>query len=103
MSENSLKDKFQGPYSAVEQQNEVNYVIKTPERRTSTTIVHVNLLKNYNSKLSEADLGLPDALPTLNTMYYTPVMESDFSPSLDVDVPVTNSSYKESSFNIRQY
>ena len=39
--------KFTGPYSVVRQVSEQNYLNATPDRRKSTQLCHVNLLKAY--------------------------------------------------------
>ena len=45
-----LKAKFSGPYSVVKNVNNNTYIIRTPDRRKPTQIIHVNLLKAYNSR-----------------------------------------------------
>ena len=77
-----LKAKFSGPYPVVKNVNNHTYIIKTPDRRKSTQIIHVNLLKSYHSRetgngssetvvnlnfkghLSEEDNSLEDLIPT---------------------------------------
>lgn len=39
--------KFAGPYSVVRKVSDVNYLIATPDRRKSSQLCHVNLLKPY--------------------------------------------------------
>ena len=45
-----LKAKFCGPYSVVKNVNNNTYIIRTPDRRKPTQIIHVNLLKAYHSR-----------------------------------------------------
>ena len=45
-----LKAKFSGPYSVVKNVNNNTYIIRTPDRRKPTQIIHVNLLKAYHSR-----------------------------------------------------
>lgn len=39
--------KFSGPYSVVKQVSERDYLVSTPDRRRSTQLCHINLLKPY--------------------------------------------------------
>lgn len=39
--------KFTGPYSVVRKVSDLNYVVATPDRRRSTQLCHINLLKPY--------------------------------------------------------
>lgn len=45
-----LQAKFLGPYSVVKKVSEQDYVISTPNRKKSTQLCHVNLLKLYHSR-----------------------------------------------------
>lgn len=42
-----LKSKYCGPYEVSQVLNSLNYVVKTPDRRKSTRIAHVNQMKLY--------------------------------------------------------
>ncbi|KAK4300206.1 hypothetical protein Pmani_027583 [Petrolisthes manimaculis] len=42
-----LQSRYHGPYVVEKKINEVNYVIKTPDRRKSERLIHINLLKAY--------------------------------------------------------
>ena len=44
-----LKSKFSGPYVIEKLVNNHNYIIKTPDRRKNTQLVHVNMLKKYHA------------------------------------------------------
>lgn len=48
--------KFAGPYMVVKQVTEQNYVIATPDRRKSTQLCHVNMLKPYYSRMPQPSL-----------------------------------------------
>ena len=39
--------KYLGPYTVVEKINELNYLIRTPDRRKSKQMCHINMLKQY--------------------------------------------------------
>lgn len=39
--------KFSAPYSVLQQVSDVNYLISTPDRRRSTQLCHINMLKPY--------------------------------------------------------
>lgn len=47
-----LGTRFCGPYPIVKKVSETNYVVKTPDRRRSTQLCHVNLLKPYYARSS---------------------------------------------------
>ena len=44
--------KFTGPYTVVRQVSEQNYLVDTPDRKKSTQLCHVNLLKAYYARIS---------------------------------------------------
>ena len=44
---NLLKARFHGPYEIMTKVNEVDYVVKTPDRRRPTQLCHVNMIKSY--------------------------------------------------------
>lgn len=43
----SFQAKFPGPHSVAKTVSDQNYVIPTPNRRSSTQLCHVNVLKPY--------------------------------------------------------
>ena len=47
VSKAPLSHKFSGPYTIKKCMNNNNYVVSTPDRRESSQLVHVNLLKKY--------------------------------------------------------
>ncbi|XP_066969281.1 uncharacterized protein [Macrobrachium rosenbergii] len=49
-----FKSKFSGPYVIQKRLNNQNYIIKTPDRRKNTRLVHVNMLKEYHADSSAA-------------------------------------------------
>ena len=52
-----LQSKFHGPYKVVKNSNNNTYVIETPDRKKSTQLIHINLLKKYHSRNPEAGCG----------------------------------------------
>ena len=48
--------EFSGPYDIVFQVTDQDYLIPSPNRRKSTQLCHVNLLKSYCSPSSRSDL-----------------------------------------------
>ncbi|XP_068235246.1 uncharacterized protein [Palaemon carinicauda] len=44
-----LREKYQGPYTITHRISPTNYIIATPDKRKSTQLVHINLLKAYLS------------------------------------------------------
>ena len=69
-SGSSLQHKFSGPYVIKKCMNNNNYIISTPDRRKSTQLVHVNLIKKYHG-------NPPVALHCLSDSNVTKVKEFD--------------------------
>lgn len=46
--EHPFRSKFGGPYTVIERESPVNYVIATPEGHKKKRLVHVNRLKRYH-------------------------------------------------------
>ena len=47
-----LQSKFHGPYKVVKNVNNNSYIIETPDRKKSTQLIHLNLLKKYHPRPS---------------------------------------------------
>ncbi|KAJ8245059.1 hypothetical protein COCON_G00236180 [Conger conger] len=56
-----LQAKFMGPYVLDKQLSEVNYLIRTPDRRKKVQLCHINLLKPYCSRIPEP--AVPPDIP----------------------------------------
>ena len=63
-----LQAKFFGPYVIERRIGEVDYVVRTPDRRKSRRVVHVNLLRKYISRVT--DTPLPLLLSLLLVRYF---------------------------------
>ena len=59
MTGSSLSAQFSGPYTVEKRISDTNYMVKTPERRRSSRICHVNMLKEYLER---------DSTPSLNRL-----------------------------------
>lgn len=51
--ENPLQARYFGPYEVESKMGDVNYVIKTPGRRKSRQLCHINMLKEYMERNGE--------------------------------------------------
>jgi len=51
-----LHTKFFGSYVIEKRIGEVNYVVRTPDRRKSRRVVHVNLLKKYIASVTDTPI-----------------------------------------------
>ena len=60
-STSPLKHKFSGPYVITKCVNNNNYIVDTPDRRKSSQLVHVNLIKRYHGKMPVALHCLSDS------------------------------------------
>ena len=60
---NPLQAKCHGPYEISSKLSDLNYVVKTPDRRKSTQLCHINMLKPYHQKTVDvvAIVTSPDA------------------------------------------
>lgn len=60
--------KYTGPYKIVRKVSDLNYLLSTPNRRRSTQLCHINLLKSYYSRFpvsaaaESSDLVIPVSL-----------------------------------------
>lgn len=52
-----LDARYSGPYDIVEKVSELNYVIRTPDRRKKKQLVHINLIKRYHEPNQELPLS----------------------------------------------
>lgn len=60
----ALSAKFSGPYDIVERLSDTDYVIRTPERRRTTRVCLINMLKQYYSRSHPDDKQkLPEVIP----------------------------------------
>ena len=49
---NTLQARYFGPYLIEKKENDLNYVIVTPDRRKTKQLCHVNMLKSYYERKS---------------------------------------------------
>ena len=64
-----LKSKYYGPYKVLDNVNNNTYVIETPDRKKSSQLVHINLLKEYHSRTAGAgyrDLNVSASVSVVN-------------------------------------
>ena len=56
-----LSLKLKGPYTVLEQQSPVNYLIQTPDRKRKTFLAHVDLLRKFyeRDKRFECNMSIP--------------------------------------------
>lgn len=66
----ALSAKFSGPYDIVERLSDTDYVIRTPERRRTTRVCHINMLKHYHSRSHPDDKQkLPEVIPPVTPQH----------------------------------
>ncbi|XP_068236136.1 uncharacterized protein [Palaemon carinicauda] len=83
-----LKAKFCGPYPIIKNVNNNTYIIKTPDRRKLTRIIHVNLLKAYHSR--ETGNGSSETVVNLNFKVETPGEDNSLEDLIASSMPQTN-------------
>lgn len=50
LQSNPLQARFHGPYEIYSKVNDLNYVVKTPDRRKPRQLCHINMLKPYHDR-----------------------------------------------------
>ena len=82
-----LQARYFGPYIVSEKKSEQNYVIKTPDRRKSQQLCHINMLKPYFERKKE--IG-PEVVNAVNVGLckdsYQPQILSDMTKLSNSDV-----------------
>ena len=58
---NPLQARFHGPYEIQTKVSNLNYVVKTPDRRKPTQLCHINMLKPYYDPSVETVSGVVDS------------------------------------------
>ena len=105
-----LQHKFSGPYVVKKCVNNNNYIISTPDRRKSSQLVHVNLIKKFHGNppvalhcLSDSSVLPPKEFNATVHQSKTPLsFNSDLYPSTDL-VSWTDSSNQEILKNVLVY
>ena len=79
-----LQAAYFGPYTVLKKVDELNYVVKTPDRRKAQQMCHINMIKPYYSRDHNESV--------LKTVYcpLTPVIKCDGDESVDFQIPDCN-------------
>ena len=79
-----LQAAYFGPYTVLKKVDELNYVVKTPNRRKAKQMCHINMIKPYYSRDHNESV--------LKTVYcpLTPVIKCDGDESVDFQIPDCN-------------
>ena len=70
-----LTAKYYGPYEVEKMENELNYVVKTPDRRKPRQRCHINMMKQYH-KRDKVHVQLNDAVDVVNAVIDVPEPDS---------------------------
>ena len=54
---NPLQARYYGPYEVVKKTSDVNYIFKTPGRKKSQQVCHINMLKLYIDRQDSVKLS----------------------------------------------
>ncbi len=73
----ALQTKFIGPYIVDRQLSEINYVVRTPDRRRKTNLCHVNMLK---TSVTRDELKPPKSAHVSTVDIFHPVTSSAYCP-----------------------
>ena len=69
IKESPLQARYHGPYIVESKQSDVNYIVKTPDRRKSRQLCHINMLKDYVDRNDSNDDSKPVCSVDLNDNY----------------------------------
>ena len=61
----SLQARYSGPYTVLRKVNDLDYVIATPDRRKGSRMCHINMLKEYCSRVNAATPETEPQVPVL--------------------------------------
>ena len=70
-----LTAKYYGPYEVEKMENELNYVVKTPDRRKPRQRCHINMMKQYH-KRDKVHVQLNGAVDVVNAVIDVPEPDS---------------------------
>ena len=88
VQDSPLQAKFCGLYPVVENVNNNTYIIRTPDRRKPTQIIHVNLLKAYHSR--ETGSGSVETVVNLNFKVDESKEDNSLEDLIHSSMPQTN-------------
>ena len=99
---NTLQARYAGPYLVEKKENDVNYVIVTPDRRKTKQLCHVNMLKPYYERKSGVQVvqtievnnnrNTEDTTELFNLSESTKVHNSDVLRDIDTKLSHLNES-----------
>lgn len=61
----SLQARYSGPYTVLRKVNDLDYVIATPDRRKGSRLCHINMLKEYCSRVDATSSETESPVPVL--------------------------------------
>ena len=83
-----LSAKFHGPYTVSKKIDDLNYVVETPDRRKSTQLCHVNMIKPYfEAKATLSVLAANNKTQTDEINSQADVINLNDNVDTDVNVP----------------
>ena len=66
---NTLKARYHGPYEILNKVGEVDYIVKTPDRRKSTQLCHINMIKPYYDRNTCQSVMVVDNSPIAQNVH----------------------------------
>lgn len=91
----SLSARFTGPYIVKKKISDTNYIIKTPDRRRSSRLCHINMLKSYRKRDAPDISPQGLVLPTFTSVaLVVPIPEVDWKEN-DEDGLVTRNTLQQ--------
>ena len=94
ISGHPLQARYHGPYEVVKKVNDLNYVVKTPDRRKATQLCHINMIKAYHERgsnktflvvkeIRNEDDNVKDNVELKKTVYDVRLCNSEILANLD--------------------
>ena len=83
---NTLQTRYHGPYKVLKRVGDLDYIIETPDRRKSTQLCHVNMVKPYFERGVKKPVMLTDCNIESNSNQEHEIW--DDTPDLDVECKI---------------
>ena len=82
-----LSAKYHGPYVVDSKVSDLNYIVKTPDRRKSKQLCHINILKEYIDREKESSIN-PEIVACRNTVKPIEITNTD---NVETNIRLKNS------------
>ena len=88
---NTLQARYHGPYKVLKKVGTLDYVIETPDRRKSTQMCHVNMLKPYFERGKEKLVLATDSNTNSENLELCKTCNDELDVDIECKIRLTNS------------